>query len=31
MYTDVLEQLYAKTGDRKYLEFGLRLYNECPA
>ena len=30
MYTDLLEQLYAKTGERKYLEFGLRLYRECP-
>ena len=30
MYTDVLEMLYARTGDRKYLDFGLRLYRECP-
>ncbi len=30
MFTDVLEQLYARTGDRKYLDFGLRLYRECP-
>ncbi len=30
MYTDVLEQLYSQTGDRKYLDFGLRLYNVCP-
>ncbi len=30
MYTDVLEQLYSQTGDRKYLDFGLRLYHECP-
>ncbi len=30
MYTDVLEQLHARTGDRKYLDFGLRLYRECP-
>jgi len=30
MYTDVLEPLYAQTGQRKYLEFGLRLYRECP-
>ena len=30
MFTDVLEQLYAKTGDKKYLDFGLRLYRECP-
>ena len=28
MYTDVLEPLYARTGDRKYLEFALRLYRE---
>jgi hypothetical protein len=30
MFTDVLEQLHARTGDRKYLDFGLRLYRECP-
>jgi hypothetical protein len=30
MYTDVLEPLYAKTGDKKYLDFGLRIYRECP-
>lgn len=30
MFTDVLEQLYARTGDKKYLDFGLRLYRECP-
>ena len=30
MYSDVLEQLHARTGDRKYLDFGLRLYRECP-
>jgi hypothetical protein len=28
MYTDILEPLYFKTGDRKYLEFALRLYRE---
>ena len=30
MFTDVLEQLHTRTGDRKYLDFGLRLYRECP-
>lgn len=30
MFTAILEQLYAKTGDKKYLDFGLRLYRECP-
>jgi hypothetical protein len=30
MFTDVLEQLHARSGDRKYLDFGLRLYRECP-
>ena len=30
MFTDVLEQLYARTGDKRYLDFGLRLYRECP-
>ena len=30
MFTDVLEQLHARTGDQKYLDFGLRLYQECP-
>ncbi len=30
MYTAVLEVLYAKTGDKKYLDFGLRLYHEYP-
>ncbi len=30
MYVDLLEQLYAKTGDKKYRDFGLRLYRECP-
>ena len=30
MFTDVLEQLHAKTGEKKYLDFGLRLYRECP-
>ena len=30
LYTDVLEMLYARTGDRKYLDFGLRIYRECP-
>ena len=28
MYTDILEPLYAKTGDREYLQFALRLYRE---
>lgn len=28
MYTDILETLHAKTGDAKYLQFGLRLYRE---
>ena len=30
MFADILEQLYARTGERKYLDFGLRLYRECP-
>ncbi len=30
MFTDVLEQIYARTGERKYVDFGLRLYRECP-
>ena len=30
MYTDVLEYLHARTGDRKYLDFGLRIYRERP-
>jgi hypothetical protein len=30
MYTDVLESLYAKTGDKKYLDFGLQMYRERP-
>ena len=30
LYTEVLEQLYAKTGDKKYLDFGLRIYHERP-
>jgi len=30
MYADVLESLFVRTGDRKYLDFGLRLYHECP-
>jgi hypothetical protein len=30
MFTDVLEQLYARTNDRKYPDFALRLYRECP-
>jgi hypothetical protein len=30
MFTDVLEQLHARTGEKKYLDFGLRLYRECP-
>lgn len=30
MYTDVLETLHARTGDRKYLDFALRLHRECP-
>ena len=30
MYTDVLESLYDRTGDKKYLDFGLRLCRECP-
>jgi hypothetical protein len=28
MYTDVLEPLYAKTGDKRYLDFGLQIYRE---
>ena len=28
MYTDILEPLYAKTGDKKYLDFGLQIYRE---
>ncbi|MEI8042056.1 MAG: beta-L-arabinofuranosidase domain-containing protein [Verrucomicrobiota bacterium] len=30
MYTDVLEQLYARTGDSRYRDFGLRIYHEHP-
>ncbi|MCX6343439.1 MAG: glycoside hydrolase family 127 protein [Armatimonadetes bacterium] len=30
MFTAILEQLYARTGDRKYIDFGLRLYREYP-
>lgn len=30
MYTDILEPLYAKTGDSKYLQFAFRLYRERP-
>lgn len=30
MFTDVLEQLHARTGDKRYLDFGLRIYRECP-
>jgi hypothetical protein len=30
MFTDVLEQLHVRSGDKKYLDFGLRLYRECP-
>ncbi len=30
MYTDILEPLYAKTGDKKYLDFGLQIYRERP-
>ncbi len=30
MFTDILEALYARTGEKKYLDFGLRLYRECP-
>ena len=30
MFCDVLEQLHGRTGDRRYLDFGLRLYSECP-
>lgn len=30
MYTDILETLYAKTCDKKYLDFGLRIYRERP-
>jgi hypothetical protein len=30
MFADVLEHLHARTGDRKYLDFALRLYRECP-
>ncbi len=30
MFTDVLEQFHARTGDKQYLDFGLRLYRECP-
>ena len=30
VYTDVLEYLWSRTGDRKYVDFGLRLYRECP-
>ena len=30
MYTDVLEYFHARTGDKKYLDFGLRLQRECP-
>jgi hypothetical protein len=28
LYTDILEPLYAETGDKKYLGFGLRIYRE---
>lgn len=28
MYCDVLEPLYARTGNRKYLDFALRIYRE---
>ncbi len=30
MFTAILEALHVKTGDRKYLDFGLRLYREYP-
>jgi hypothetical protein len=30
MYIDILEALFAKTGDKKYLDFGLRIYRERP-
>ncbi len=30
MFTAILEPLYVKTGDKKYLDFGLRLYREYP-
>lgn len=30
VYTDLLEYLHTKTGQTKYLDFGLRLFSECP-
>lgn len=30
MYTDILEYFYNKTGDKKYLNFGFRMYKEYP-
>ena len=30
MYTDVLEYLHFRTGEKKYVDFGLRLFHECP-
>ncbi|MEI6338443.1 MAG: beta-L-arabinofuranosidase domain-containing protein [Verrucomicrobiota bacterium] len=30
LYTDVLESLFEKTGDKKYPEFGLRIFHDCP-
>ena len=30
LYTEILEPLYARTGDKKYLDFGLRIYRERP-
>jgi hypothetical protein len=28
LYCDILERFHAKTGDKKYLDFGLRIYRE---
>jgi hypothetical protein len=30
LYTDILEALYLRSGDKKYLDFGLRIYRERP-
>lgn len=30
MYTDLLEYFYDRTGEKKYLNFGLRIYKEYP-
>lgn len=30
LYTDILEPLHIRTGDRRYLDFGLRIYRKRP-